>query len=177
MKDHPVWGDGEVVFTAPKALQVKFTSSGNDLAIVFADWVMDLQGDSAPLSVTQAASIRVPIHITTKQTLVGHVQSLQIGLERTAGVRASIVAEFAGNSFSWESGFKTPVGAPPTESLPMEVWRTFSNTGLELGQGTGHPGPAPDYQVSIMVTLQRRTVADRAVLSIEGLDVNPALFK
>jgi len=177
MATKSVWGKGELVFAAPKALQAQFTATANDLAVVFPDWSLDLQGDSAPMALTQVAAIRVPIKLTTKQTLVGYVQTLQLGIERTAGVRAAIAIDCAGQSFTQEYGFKTPVGAPPGESLPMEHWRTFSHAGLELGPGTGLSGPVADYQASIMVTVQRRTAADRILITIEGLDVAPVWFK
>jgi hypothetical protein len=176
MKNESIWGCGELVFSAPKVLAASFASTGDDSAAVFSDWQLELQGDAAPLYLTQVASIRVPISVAEKQVLVGYVQTVNIGIERTPGVRGVIVADFMGSLHSLEFGFETPHGAPPGGSSAEKFWRTFSHQGLELTTGTGLPGSVPDYQASIMVTLQRRSLSDHGIITIGGLDVKPAVF-
>jgi hypothetical protein len=177
MKNESIWGCGELVFSAPKVLAASIGSTGDDLAVVFSDWQLKLEVDAGPLYLTQVASIRVPISVTEKQVLVGYVQTVLFGIERTPGVRGLIVADFMGSLHSLEFGFETPHGAPPGDSSALKSWRTFSHQGLELTTGTGLQGPVPDYQASIMVTLQRRSLSDHELIAIDTLDVKPAVFQ
>ena len=177
MKNESIWGYGELVFSAPKVLTASISSAGSDLAVVSPDWQLQLQADAAPLYLTQVASIRVPISVTEKQVLVGYVQTVGFGIVRTPGVRGVIVADFMGSLHSLEFGFETPHGAPPDDSSPpLKFWHTFSPQGLELASDAGLVGPVPDYQASIMVTLQKRSLSDHGIISIDSLDVKPAVF-
>ena len=180
MKNESIWGCGELVFSAPKVLAASFSTAGYDLAVVFSDWQLELQVDAAPLYLTQVASIRVPISVVEKQVLVGYGQTVSIGIERTPGVRGVIVADFMGSLHSLEFGFETPPGTPPggssADDITLKFWHTFSPQGLELTSGAGLTGPVPDYQASIMVTLQRRSLSDHGRINIDGLDVKAAVF-
>jgi hypothetical protein len=181
MKDDSIWGCGELVFAAPKALAVNFSSVGNNFAAVFSDATLSVDPGTGPTSLTQVLSIKVPINVPTGQLLIGYLQHLVFGVERSAGARVLVVTDLAGTLKVVEFDFRTPAGAeadpatlpPDPASLPQDHI-VFGPQGMEFGLG-GLISPVADYHATIMLTIQRRSIHEHVLLHLQEFDVTPIL--
>lgn len=171
MSDETIWGCPEVVISAPTALDMQFTRIDNHLAAVVVDGVLRLEAGDGPTSLTQVVSLRAPISVAEGRLIVGYLQDLTIGVERSAGIRVLVVADLAGTLKTLEFDFGSP--AAPLQDDQLRLVRVFSPQGLEAAAnfGLGLPGPVADYTATISITIQRRTTAETGLVKVEGLDV------
>ena len=175
MGDESVWGEGEVLFSAPGATKVAFLSAGVELAVAFSDVQLALEADAGPTSRTQVVAIRAPVAVGPDQRLIGYLQDIKFGISRSPDVRVLIVADLAGTLTIIEHDYED--GMAPRTEMPLKIHRVVSVQGTEAG-GAGAVGlfdPVADYVATISITMQRRTLRGQGIVAIDGLDVSALL--
>lgn len=171
MTKQNIWGSPIITLSAPAALTLEVTATGAQLAIAAPNAQVELQAGSGPASLTQVLSFRVPVCICDHQRLLGFVQDLTFGITKSNGARVLVVVDLAGTVKTFEESFADPTAPPPNQAFRTE--RFFSIQGLEAaGLGVlGVEKPAPDYEATIVITVQRLNLDEHAIVSIDSLDV------
>lgn len=166
-----VWGSPIITLSAPAAVTLNATATGAQLGIVATGTEVELKVGNGPASVTQILSFRIPVRISGTQRLLGFVQDVTLSIMKSNGVRVLVVADLAGTTKTFEEGFANPTAAPLDQ--PLRVERLFSLQGLAAASlgvlGVGKP--APDYEATFVITVQRVSRNDHAIVSIDSLDV------
>ncbi|MFN8491759.1 MAG: hypothetical protein U0350_29435 [Caldilineaceae bacterium] len=171
MTQQNIWGSPLVTLSAPAEITLNATAADAQLALVTPNAKVELQAGSGPASLTQVLAFRVPVCIADHQRLVGFVQELTLGITKSNGVRVLVIADLAGTMKIFEEGFADPTATPITQPLRSE--RFFSIQGLETaGLGVlGVEKPAPDYEATLIITVQRRNLNEYAMVAIDALDI------
>lgn len=166
-----VWGSPIVTLSAPAPISLQATAAGAQVAIVPTGAQVELQAGSGPASVTQILSFRIPVRLSGRQRILGFVQEINLGITKSNGARVLVVADLAGSVRTFEAGFANPTAQPLIDTLRVE--RFFSVQGLEAASlgvlGLGKP--APDYEATFVITVQRRNLDEHAIVSVDTLDV------
>ena len=175
MMDDSIWGCAEVALSAPAAVSAEFTSNATQFAATLNDGGLKLEPNDGPTSLTQVISLRVPVTVAADQQLIGYLQDLTFGVQRSPDVRVLIVADLAGTVKTVEFDFENPTAA--AQSDPLRIVRVFSPQGLESSGGgqVGLVGPVADYVATISITIQRRTLKGQGMVQIDSLDVSAIL--
>jgi hypothetical protein len=174
MSDASFWGTGEVVFSAPTAVTATFDGNGPILSAVVTSAALRVEPDTGPTSLTQVMSFRAPFTVPKGRQLIGYVQDITFGIQRSPDVRVLIMADLAGTVKTVEFNFGDLATDQDGRSSNVRV---FSPQGLESsGSGLlGLDGPVADYTATISITIQRRNLKALGGVHIDGLDVAAVL--
>jgi hypothetical protein len=167
-QESSMWGNPEVVLSAPKSLNIASVSAGSDFSFSMSDFNLKLEPGIGPTSLTQVISFRVPFTIVSKQQLIGYKQTLLFGLQRTPGVRVLMMMDLAGSVKIQEFDFADEID-PEGQVISLKDVSVFSVQGLELGVGLD--GQVAEYAATIAVTIQRRNLEGSGLVHIDNLDV------
>ena len=175
MGDESIWGEGEVVFSAPAAVKTAFLGAGVELAVAFSDFQLMLETDAGPTSRTQVVSLHAPVAVASDQRLIGYLQDINFGISRSPDVRVIIVVDLAGTLKIVEYDYEDEVGTHT--DIPLKSCRVVSVQGVEAGGSgaVGLFGPVADYVATISITIQRRTLRGQGIVAVDGLDVTALL--
>jgi hypothetical protein len=172
-QESSMWGNPEVILSAPKSLNIASVSAGNDFSFSMSDFNLRLEPDIGPTSLTQVISFRVPFTIASNQQLIGYKQTLLFGLQRTPGVRVLIMIDLAGTVKIQEFDFADEID-PEGQVISLRAISVFSAQGLELGVGLDEQ--VADYTATISITIQRRSLKGSGLVHLDNLDVRAISF-
>jgi hypothetical protein len=167
--DADIWKEPETVGTDADC-KFSATSIAQSLSVIFDDLRVEVQGSDAPLDETRTLSFRVPASVPAECRVIGYLEDLIGGVLKSKGARAVIVLDIGGTTHVAEF----PYGMDETSAsgLSMFTRRFFSPQGVDiasaLGVGIAEP---PPLQVSIFLSVQRRTLDDFVLLAVDSLDV------
>lgn len=167
-----IWGSPTVTLSAPKEISLATTSNNQQISIVMEGATIELQPDNGPNSLTQVLSFRLPINIPDQKYLIGFVQDITFGITKSSDVRVLIIADLSGTVKTFESGFSDFTENDLNQ--PLRVERFFSVQGLEKAGGgiLGVGNPVPDYEATLIITVQRLSSNGRAIVSIDSLGID-----
>jgi hypothetical protein len=172
MADETVWGKPAVVLAAPSDVVLDGAGVGPALDLAFPGAPgAELKAGCGAFSSTQVFAVRVPITLPKGKRLVGFAQTLQFGYQKTNGARVVLLAELAGVARVVEFGYDAQTVQPIDEPIVNEL--VFSVLGLEGGNPSlvGLQGDLPDYTAVFTVVLERRTLQESALFSLDRVMV------
>lgn len=164
-----VFGTVELLTPKEDADLVRSNAVANVCAVLFDSFKIDLQPEQDYLCGSKLCAFRIPVQIPGGKSVIGYVQTLGFGVQQSSGARVVIVADLAGTI----NVLEFPYGRNPDEPLtPLLFRRFFSVQGLDLAtqDGMGLEVPPP-YEATLVISVQRRTAQDFALVSIDGVDI------
>lgn len=160
-----IFGDLEILYPETATSQVSGNGAGDSFSILFDRAGVSLQSADQPLAEIFVVSFRVPV--LSKKTITGFLQDIGLGVTCSKNTRIAMTFDLAGTTHHLEVPF-----GEDARTTSLEFKRFFSVQGLAEASsaGIGVPG-STEYFGSIFISVQRRTTADIALVSIDSLDI------
>jgi hypothetical protein len=163
------WGTPEIIALAPldpKSVSFTPSPSGNAGSFIFKGLTVEVGNPSTAFSATLSASVRVPVTTPAGRRLVGFRSDIRGFMSKSAGSRMLLVVDLGGGTANVEQTYGAEI---PAGSKDSELARTVRST-IRLRRPET---VAPECLLNLMLFAQRRSSTDRAVLTIDSVDVVP----
>jgi len=168
-KERVSWG--EALLINPQPLPPKegdqpafeFTKNGNEFALVVPTLVLSLSADGQEqgLHAAKVAGFHIPLTIPDPHELTGYAQRVIVGLTKTPGARAVLLADVGGVAKAVEYPYGNNLSEP---LIVIDLPRR-----LQYGQ-PGSPAVVP-YTATFTLLVQRLTTKDHVIFGVDALDV------
>ncbi len=174
-KEKEMFGLATPTLTASSDVKIISNERNNVCNVIFKGLQVSLNQESYPLNQVLVFSLEIPIK--TEKTILGYIQDITFGVERSKGTRVSMVFDLGSALHTIEYPFEANFTQEPPEPAPLIVRRFFSPQGIESANQDifGLLG-VKSYLATIYISVQRKSCKDTAIVSVDGIDIVAVLI-
>ncbi|MCA1815662.1 MAG: hypothetical protein LC746_04515 [Acidobacteria bacterium] len=168
-----IWGGAQAL--APSVARVIVsTQAGNGLALIFPPLTVELNTNTQTLLTSSVASFTAPLETDEGKPFLGYLVTVEGQIFKTAGTRAALLIDAAGQTKTLEFPFgEERAASSPSNDTGFVRLEYFGveRRGARSQYADGRRPPLPPFHATLTLTAQRTDAQEVVRLDVDSMSV------